>query len=79
MLIEPDDISEFDFTSVRPKKPKRTVTFNAAIRDYVASLPRGEQQRAENTIRLYMVGPAELSADAALARFQDRRVRDAQA
>jgi hypothetical protein len=79
VLTEPDDISGFDFTSVRPKKPKRTVTFNAAIRDYVASLPRGEQQRAENTIRLYMVGPAELSADAALARFQDRRVRDAQA
>jgi hypothetical protein len=79
VLTEPDDISGFDFTSVRPKKPKRTVTFNAAIRDYVASLPRGERQRAENTIRLYMAGPAELSADAALARFKDRRVRDARA
>ena len=28
---------------------------------------------------MYMVGPAELSADAALARFKDRRVRDARA
>ena len=79
VLAEPDDISEFDFTSVRPKKPKRTVTFNVAIRDYVASLPRGERQRAENTIRLYMAGPAQLSADAALARFKQRHVRDARA
>eukprot|EP01046_Picozoa_sp_COSAG06_P090838 COSAG06_NODE_37147_length_438_cov_2.486726_1_plen_123_part_00 len=79
MLTEPDDISGFDFTSVRPEKPTRKVTFNAATRDYVASLPRGERQRAENTIRLYMVGPAQLSADAALARFKQRRVRDAQA
>lgn len=104
---EPDDISGFDFTSVRPRPPKRVsrtpmpagddssddesssprhqrskrtpTLFTKAIRDYIASLPRGEQRRAENTIRLYMVGPAKLGATEALARFGERRGRDAQA
>ena len=94
MTEEPDDISEYDFTSVRPKPPvrstgrtpvprqqsRRTPTlFTKAIRDYIDSLPRGEKQYAENTIRLYMTGPAQLDAAEALERFMERRGRDAQA
>ena len=62
------------------QQSRRTPTlFTKAIRDYIDSLPRGEKQYAENTIRLYMTGPAQLDAAEALERFMERRGRDAQA
>jgi hypothetical protein len=100
VLTEPDDISEFNFTSVRPKPPVRSMgrtpmpqpssvrrqksartptLFTKAIRDYIDSLPRGEKQYAENTIRQYMTGPAKLDAVDALQYFMERRGRNARA
>ena len=46
---------------------------------YVASLPRGEQRRAAQAIRVAMEGPAQLSAPEAVRLFKARRIRDAQA
>ena len=69
----------------KPSAPRRIQTgrtprvFNAAIEDYLESLPRGERQRAANTMRLYITGPAQLPAGEALARYKERRVRDARA
>jgi hypothetical protein len=46
---------------------------------YVASLPRGEQRRAAQAIRVAMEGPAQLSAPEVVWLFKAWRIRDAQA
>ena len=72
---EPDDISGYDFTSVRPqkktsvaKRSRRTPTpFSVGeIPEYLNSLSRGERKKAETAIRQYMEGPRKLSSLEAL-------------
>ena len=45
----------------------------------IASLPRGEKQAATNALRQYVYGPGKMQPDAAIERYKERRVRDAQA
>jgi hypothetical protein len=79
VLAEPDDISAYDFSSVRPKKPKtvRPVSVpNAAMRDYIESLPRGAKKRATEAFRVYMTGPERYTADEALEAYKLMLGRD---
>ena len=46
---------------------------------YVDSLPRGEQNKAMNALRNYVYGPGGMQPDAAIEKYKERRVRDAQA
>jgi hypothetical protein len=79
VLTEPDDISGFDFTSVRPKKPVRPVSKpNAAMREYIDSLPRGSKKRATDAFRVYMTGPERYTADEALSAYKLMLSRDDQ-
>jgi hypothetical protein len=79
VLTEPDDISGFDFSSVRPKKPVRPVSKpNAAMREYIDSLPRGSKKRATDAFRVYMTGPERYTADEALRAYKLMLSRDDQ-
>jgi hypothetical protein len=79
VLTEPDDISGFDFSSVRPKKPVRPVSKpNAAMREYINSLPRGSKKRATDAFRVYMTGPERYTADEALSAYRLMLSRDDQ-
>jgi|TARA_B110000977_G_scaffold26230_1_gene32581 hypothetical protein len=79
VLTEPDDISAYDFSSVRPKKPVRPVSKpNAAMRDYIDSLPRGSKKRATDAFRVYMSGPERYTADQALSAYKLMLSRDGQ-
>ena len=79
VLTEPDDISAYDFSSVRQKKPVRPVSKpNAAMREYIDSLPRGSKKRATDAFRVYMTGPERYTADEALSAYKLMLGRDDQ-
>ena len=94
VLTEPDDISQFDFSVVRPnnqpRRPpptsrpvavstRRTPTvITASMQTYIDSLPRGEQRKAQNVMTAYR-NFAGLDENAAIARYEQRRESDAQA
>jgi hypothetical protein len=94
VLTEPDDISQFDFSVVRPnnqpRRPpptsrpvavstRRTPTvITASMQTYIDSLPRGEQRKAQNVMTAYR-NFAGLDGNAAIARYEQRRESDAQA
>ena len=94
VLTEPDDISQFDFSVVRPnnqprRQPptsrpvavstRRTPTvITASMQTYIDSLPRGEQRKAQNVMTAYR-NFAGLDGNAAIARYEQRRESDAQA
>ena len=94
VLTEPDDISQFDFSVVRPnnqpRRPpptsrpvavstRRTPTvITPSMQTYIDSLPRGEQRKAKNVMTAYR-NFAGRSANEAIARYKQRRESDAQA
>ena len=94
VLTEPDDISQFDFSVVRPnnqpRRPpptsrpvavstRRTPTvITQSMQTYIDSLPRGEQRKAQNVMTAYR-NFAGLDGNAAIARYEQRRESDAQA
>ena len=87
VLTEPDDISQFDFSVVRPPPTSRPVAVStrrtptvitASMQTYIDSLPRGEQRKAQNVMTAYR-NFAGLDGNAAIARYEQRRESDAQA
>ena len=62
-------------TTSTQSKPK----FNQRVYAYINSLPRGEQKKATNALRNYVYGPGKMQPDAAIEKYKERRVRDAQA
>ena len=94
VLTEPDDISQFDFSVVRPnnqpRRPpptsrpvavstRRTPTvITSSMQTYIDSLPRGERRKAQNVMTAYR-NFAGLDGNAAIARYEQRRESDAQA
>ena len=94
VLTEPDDISQFDFSVVRPnnqpRRPpptsrpvavstRRTPTvITSSMQTYIDSLPRGEQRKAQNVMTAYR-NFAGLDGNASIARYEQRRESDAQA
>ena len=65
------------FSGVASTQPRPK--FNQRVYAYVDSLPRGEQNKAMNALRNYVYGPGRMHPDAAIEKYKERRVRDAQA
>ena len=91
IVTEPDDISQFDFTVVRPNNQPRKPPSNrrpvagtrraptvitGSMQAFIDSLPRGEQGKAKNIMTAYR-NFGGLEPSEAIARYKQRREDDA--